>query len=86
VKPNETFETDKTPSLRLPYRTKDLVPGDYFLRVTFSAWWPEAFDTREKLKTKWKRYGDLYTDELVPDPVAVHVDFPQPAPSCGDTH
>jgi hypothetical protein len=59
-----------------------LKSGRYSLRVEFRTWWPEAIDTTDLLRGRWKRYGDLYAKPLFPDPVPVQIEIPNPLPTC----
>jgi len=56
-------------------------PGRYFLEARFVTW-PPADSEALMIARRWKSYGELYYQEIVPEPIPIQIEIPKAPPDC----
>jgi len=87
LKPGEVLNAEGTNVLPgvvdsiYPPQTGGIANGRYSFQAEF-----ESFSERPKvitsLRRRWRKYGDLYTEGLVADPIPIQIAIPDNPPPC----
>lgn len=81
LKPGEVFSTEIEDSIDLDGASPKIKNGNYYMGIVVYIWGGQSW-TGEELRKKWKKFGYLWLNPIITEPVRLPINIPATITKC----